>query len=642
MLSFIDINKIVVTHECKKSLQLLYQHYIIHEFDLLGSGFQEICYGMEVSGFEHVCYRYNRKFLFEKNRFRRNRFISKHYKPINWFIDYKSGFYFDPFFYNTKDKCLNIIEKKREVDIKCPWELGRFYHFPQLAILALSDIGKRKPIIIEFKDEIYDFIISNPIGRTVQWSGIMDVSIRVVNLLVTYDILKKIDIEKLLDNKFNELFCKFILESSEYIINNLEYNGKRQTNTNHYLSNLVGILFAASYLGSTVKTDAWLVFAVQEIIDQFKKQFNKDGSNYEGSTSYHRLSTEIIVYSTALIYGVLDSEKRNSFKNYDRTRIGRLLSFNKQRYNLKSNEFFPFWYIERLYKAGKFTKAILKENNEVVQIGDNDNGRLIKLTPQFVVGGYDGEENTLDHRGLLSNIGALFSSDIYKKDTDILPLEYTFIKSLINGKEWDIPESLDPTIRFENIIDNIELKYKKETVIVNIKEKDSLLKNAEIEYFSDFGLLILKTHRLFISFVIGTPLPKRPLGHRHNDSLSVEIMLDGKYVTRDTGSYVYTADPEIRNRFRSVKAHNTIHVKDCEQNMFTDTFGMIGKAKSKLLYYSESLMLAKAEYGKVEHIRKIEIKDDSVVITDYSNFPFTVSFNNKLVSTGYGRKIVKK
>ena len=64
------------------------------------------------------------------------------------------------------------------------------------------------------------------------------------------------------------------------------------------------------------------------------------------------------------------------------------------------------------------------------------------------------------------------------------------------------------------------------------------------------------------------------IGHTHNDKLSVELMVDGNYIVRDPGGYVYTAAPEIRNIFRGTKAHNTIYVTGTEQNDFNGTFGM--------------------------------------------------------------------
>ena len=62
--------------------------------------------------------------------------------------------------------------------------------------------------------------------------------------------------------------------------------------------------------------------------------------------------------------------------------------------------------------------------------------------------------------------------------------------------------------------------------------------------------------------------PRVPLGHRHNSRLSFELFAYGKSFIIDPGTYIYTADPEWRNMFRSTAYHNTVKVDKQEQSEF--------------------------------------------------------------------------
>ena len=112
------------------------------------------------------------------------------------------------------------------VDIKCPWELGRLYHLPQLAMLAVVDTTLREPIILEFRNEMVDFIETNPVGKTVQWSAPMDISIRMVNMLVAFDILVQLDTRELLDEEFKQYVEEHIGASLRYVMDHLEFLGR--------------------------------------------------------------------------------------------------------------------------------------------------------------------------------------------------------------------------------------------------------------------------------------------------------------------------------------------------------------------------------------------------------------------------------
>ncbi|MFA5153485.1 MAG: heparinase II/III-family protein, partial [Clostridia bacterium] len=70
-----------------------------------------------------------------------------------------------------------------------------------------------------------------------------------------------------------------------------------------------------------------------------------------------------------------------------------------------------------------------------------------------------------------------------------------------------------------------------------------------------------------------------------NDKLSFELCINGKDVIVDPGTYVYTPNPEQRNKFRSTDYHNTVCIDGQEQNDFAkdSLFSMKNNTKTECL-----------------------------------------------------------
>jgi hypothetical protein len=54
--------------------------------------------------------------------------------------------------------------------------------------------------------------------------------------------------------------------------------------------------------------------------------------------------------------------------------------------------------------------------------------------------------------------------------------------------------------------------------------------------------------------------------HDHNDQLGFELVVGGRRIVPDSGSYVYTRDLTARHRFRSTAAHSVVQLDGAEQN----------------------------------------------------------------------------
>jgi len=84
--------------------------------------------------------------------------------------------------------------------------------------------------------------------------------------------------------------------------------------------------------------------------------------------------------------------------------------------------------------------------------------------------------------------------------------------------------------------------------------------------FPDGGVYILRHSNLYM-IVDCSPLdPRPPPAHKHNSRLSFELFAYDKSFIIDPGSYIYTANKNMRNLFRSTAYHNTVVVDDNEQN----------------------------------------------------------------------------
>jgi len=291
---------------------------------------------------------------------------TKNYRKIDWYRDFKRGVSWDPdvFYADTE------IIKGNGSDIKVPWELSRFQHFPTLG-KAYWLTGDEK-YAQEFVNEINDWIESNPPQFGVNWAGTMDIAIRTVNWIWGFHFLKD---SPQLSDEFLTGFLKSLLIHGRHIRNNLERN-LSGVNTNHYLSNLVGLVYLGVMFPEFKEATKWREFGTKELTREMKKQVYPDGVDYEGSISYHRLVTELFLSATLLC-------KKNGIS-------------------------FPDWYLERLERMLEFIMHYTKPDGSSPQIGDNDDGRL------HILADYT-DWDRLDHRYLLSIGTVLFGRADFKK-----------------------------------------------------------------------------------------------------------------------------------------------------------------------------------------------------------------------------------
>jgi len=84
--------------------------------------------------------------------------------------------------------------------------------------------------------------------------------------------------------------------------------------------------------------------------------------------------------------------------------------------------------------------------------------------------------------------------------------------------------------------------------------------------FPDAGIYIMRHGDCYLCFNASSAGIHGRGSHGHNDALSIEVSARGRAFIVDPGTYVYTANLEMRHAFRSTAYHSTVKIDGEEQN----------------------------------------------------------------------------
>lgn len=281
---------------------------------------------------------------------------------LPWHTDFKSGHTWPRNAYFEDLQARMSDDFGRGFDVKVPWELSRFQHLPCLGQAAWITGDPR--YYEEMREEIRDWLGENRPGRGVNWTCTMDVAIRAVNWIWGYAFFRD---EIHADRPFASLLLRSLYAHGRFIASHLE---NWPPNGNHYLADLVGLLFLGVLFRGAPEADVWKGLAIAEIVRESGLQTSGDGVDIEASTAYHRLTTEMLLTSWLLA-------ERSGFRLPElRDVVGRRIDY---------------------------IAHYVKPNGLAPQLGDNDDGRL------QILGGYGADRR--DHRHLLGVAACAFDDD---------------------------------------------------------------------------------------------------------------------------------------------------------------------------------------------------------------------------------------
>lgn len=114
--------------------------------------------------------------------------------------------------------------------------------------------------------------------------------------------------------------------------------------------------------------------------------------------------------------------------------------------------------------------------------------------------------------------------------------------------------------------------------------------------FPEAGIYIMRHNDCYLCFnASGAGINGRG-SHGHNDALSIEVSAGGRAFIVDPGTYVYTANLEMRHAFRSTAYHSTVRIDGEEQNTTDPNMPFVigNEAQPRVLEWQST-----SEYDKI-------------------------------------------
>ena len=488
------------------------EHYSAHEFNLLGSGWVRVYFGMQARGFEGVNYSDTSVTLATvaedmttEQQTERSSLLGlavelvEGYEPIDWFIDFKSGYRY-PLKHFSEIR-YGLVEG---VDAKVPYDLSRCCHLTMLA-RAWQETGEER-FRREVMAQMMDWLSANPVEHGIGWHANMNVAIRLTNWIVAYSIIRDgIDPSDPVEAAFEREFVASIGVHREFISGNLEF-AETSIHPNHYLADLGGLLVGSSFLAKhSAEHRNWARMGLREIQLELDRQVGADGFDYESATNYHAFALEMLVLPLII-----------AAKHAGRDRRAEIVAWLDENIGVDRTA-----KLRRMFKA---LRDLIQPNHRIPLIGDIDNGRFLYLeTPGH---------HECDRRFLCCMGATLFEDELLWPD-DYTETECSLAQTLF----------LEPQIQAQS----------RPTKPISCA-------------FPEAGFYLIKTASVYSAIFAGPIGTNGGGGHAHDDKLSFTFSLGKHDFIVDPGIYTYTPSKYYRDLYRSCDVHNTVYIDDEPQN----------------------------------------------------------------------------
>ena len=221
-------------------------------------------------------------------------------------------------------------------DVKVPFELSRLQFLPILgkAHVLTGDMRYRQ----RAKSLLAHWIQSNPVGMGVNWTIAMEAALRAMSICFLLNLLFPFRPE---EQSWLATVTRSLAQHVHYIEANIEFS--HLSTSNHYLSDVVGLYCLSVFLDGEGMAARRREYR-RRIEAEMAKQVYEDGGDYEASTGYQVLVTQL--FTTALLLMRSDCSASPS----------------------------PA-FVARLRMMFRFLNTVASSSGELPQVGDCDDGR---------------------------------------------------------------------------------------------------------------------------------------------------------------------------------------------------------------------------------------------------------------------------
>ncbi len=175
-------------------------------------------------------------------------------------------------------------------DPKGPWELGRMAHLQELACASRLCPSLAADARAEIVAQIESFLDQTRSGEGLHGSASLEVAVRNISWLLTLELAGG---ASRFPRPFVERIGRRMVDDGWFLAQHLEDRGV--VPGNHLIGDLAGLYLLGVALDGAPGGDHFRRLARTRLSREASRQILADGAHFEGSTSYHRFTLELLL-----------------------------------------------------------------------------------------------------------------------------------------------------------------------------------------------------------------------------------------------------------------------------------------------------------------------------------------------------------